>query len=612
MRKFIYLLATVSLFLFTNEISAQLYVSPNSYVFNRGAMVYVKQIVNLQNTGNIYLRNEGQLLQGTTGTSTNTGLGKVSVFQEGTVNNYAYNYWCSPVGNASAAVGNEDFGITMLNVPTTNIASTPATLTSTSYNGVSSAGSLTIASYWIFRYLSSISYFSWLQSAALTNISAGQGFTMKGTMGTDATNVGETVVNNPGSGQRYDFRGKPNDGNITISVGLNNYTLTGNPYASAIDLNAFLTDPLNNTIDGTAIFWEQDKTVNSHNIAQYRGGNGTYNGTTSVYTPATFYTYDLGGNQGSVFSNPNNIYQRRFSPIGQGFMVRGAAAGTAQMRNSYRVFVKEGVANSSQFERNANAATSINYGYFDDIPNVAGIDYTQISRAPTPHFVVNTSLNNLAVRQTAICFLPTAIDGVDRADSKFPELEANITTDMYLFLNNEPYVHSTTSFDENKRFPIGFKNATTGLFTYTVKVNEFINFDVPNVYLYDNVTGLYYDIKNDFHEVILPPGIHNTRFEITFKNGEALGLVDDIKDNFIIVQNNPNQLISITNPNLLDVKSVILYDINGKLIFEKVNLGSKSNYEFSTSSISEGVYIVKLQTTDNKSLGQKIIVERTN
>jgi hypothetical protein len=612
MRKFIYLSAVFCLFVFSNEIFAQLYVSPSSYVFNKGAMVFVKQDINLQNTGNIYLRNEGQLLQGTTGSSSNTGLGKVSVFQEGTVNNYAYNYWCSPVGNASAASGNEDFGITMLNVPTTNTASTPAIMTSTSYNGVSSAGSLTISTYWIFRYLSSINYFSWLHSYALTNISAGQGFTMKGTSGTDATNVGETALNNPGSAQRYDFRGKPNDGNITINVGLNNYTLTGNPYSSAIDLNAFLTDPLNNTLDGTAIFWEQDKTVNSHNIAQYRGGNGVYNGTTSVYTPATFYTYDLAGNQGSVFSNPNNMYQRRFSPIGQGFMVRGAASGSAQMRNSYRVFVKEGVANSSQFERNANSNASTNYGFFDDIPNVAGIDYTQISKAPTPHFVVNTSLNSQAVRQIAICFLPNAIDGVDRADSKFPEQEANITTDMYLVLNSEPYVHSTTSFDENKRFPIGFKNSTTGLFTYTVKVNEFVNFNVDNVYLFDNVTGLYYDIKNDFHEVILPPGTHNNRFEITFKDSAALGVINDIKDDFIIVQNNPNQLLSITNPNSLDVKSVSLYDIAGKLIFEKVNLGTKSSYEFSTSSISEGVYVVKLQTTDNKSLGQKIIVERVN
>jgi len=77
-----------------------------------------------------------------------------------------------------------------------------------------------------------------------------------------------------------------------------------------------------------------------------------------------------------------------------------------------------------------------------------------------------------------------------------------------------------------------------------------------------------------------------------------------------LVQNNTNQLLSVSNPNSLDVKSVTLYDIAGKLIFNKVNLGAKTNYEFSTAGLSEGVYIVKLQTADSKEMGQKIIVER--
>jgi hypothetical protein len=595
------------MFVLSVNLQAQLYVSNNSYVFNRNSYVYVTGAVELNGTNsNFYLRNQGQLLQGTTGASANRGTGRLSVFQEGTVNNFAYNYWCSPVGNASATPGNEPFGITMLSVPTTNIASTPAII-SASFNGVSSAGSMAIASYWIWRFLSSTNYSQWVHSQANTDIQAGEGFTMKGTSGSDATNVGEPVVNNPGSAQRYDFRGKPNDGNIMINVGLNSFTLTGNPYSSAIDLNAFLTDPLNNAIDGTALFWEQDKTVNSHNIAQYRGGYGVYNGSTSVYTPATFYTYDVAGNQGSVFSNPNNIYQRRFSPIGQGFMVRGIANGFVQMRNSYRVYRTESVANFSQFERNSNSNENEDYGFYDDIPNVAGIDYTQISKSPTPHFIVNTSLNNQAVRQIAVCFLPTAIDGVDLADSKFPAAEADIIADMYLVLNNELYVHSTTSFDENKRFPIGFKNATNGLFTFTIKVNEFVNFDVDNVYLYDNITGVYHDIKNSSCDITLPTGIYNNRFEITFKNSN-LSINDDIKSNLMITQNNTTQMVTVQNPNLLEIKSVTLYDLTGKQIFDKQRLGSQNSYQFSTSGLASSVYLVEVLTSENRKMVQKIIV----
>ncbi|WP_298394604.1 T9SS type A sorting domain-containing protein [Flavobacterium sp.] len=610
--------------LMSSTMLGQIYVSNNSYVFNRGSLVYSKGNLELNGANsNFYVRNEGQFLQGTTVGSANTGTGKLSVFQEGTVNNYAYNYWCSPVGNASTAIGNEDFGITMLNVPTTSTASTPVSTTSTSYNGVSGTGTVTIASYWIWRFLSSNGYFQWIQSAALSNIAAGQGFTMKGVSGTDTTNPNEAVANNIGSAQRYDFRGKPNDGTITIGVATGASTLTGNPYPSAIDLNLFLVGgpgpdlisgtsddiPGNPNCDGTALFWEHDKTVNSHNIAQYRGGYGTYNGTTSIYTPATFYTYDIAGNQGSVFSNPNTMYERRFSPIGQGFMVRGTANGTLQMRNVYRVFIKEGVGNNSQFERSADSNQTVNYGNYSDIPNVAGVDYTQISKAPTPHFIVNTSLNNQAVRQIAIGFLPNAIDGVDLADSKFPEPTENISTDMYLYLNNEPYIHSVTSFDIYKRFSIGFKNANSGVMTYTLKVNEFVNFDVQNVFLYDNLTGLYHDIKNNFYEVVLAPGTHNDRFEITFTD-QLLSTINNNIKNLAVVQNNSNQLLSVANPNDLELKSVVLYDITGKLIFNKANLGSAKSYEFSTASLSEGVYVVKIESKDGQSLGQKIIVER--
>ena len=66
-------------------VFSQLYVSPNSYVFVNDQFMYVKQDVNLQNNGNFFLRNKSQLLQGSGGAWANTGAGKLSVFQEGTV-----------------------------------------------------------------------------------------------------------------------------------------------------------------------------------------------------------------------------------------------------------------------------------------------------------------------------------------------------------------------------------------------------------------------------------------------------------------------------------------------------------------------------------------------
>lgn len=644
MRKFYYLLSTLILFVFTNEINAQLFVKDNSYVYNKGSYIFVKGDVNLQGdtdvngtSGNLYLRNEGQLLQGSTSFSTNSGAGKLSVFQEGTVNNYAYNYWCSPVGNGTLNSSDKNlnnlFGITMLNRPTTNSNSTPITTTG-SYNGTTNSSSLNIASYWIFKYATpSISYNDWLPAVgANTTIAAGQGFTMKGVSGDDSTDVGETVVNNPVTGpnfdnQRYDFRGMPNDGDITINVGIDTVpnpdvplgTLTGNPYPSAIDLWKFFDD--NKTkLDGRAYYWVQDETVNSHNITSYVGGYATYNfATTSgyFYTDPNMRNYTLGGLPIDLIVPPGEnltilTNAGRFAPVGQGFMVKGITNGTATFKNTQRVFQKEG--STSVFQKTNSLVTNTDdYGFYDDIPNVAGTDYTQISKAPPPHIKFKCSLNSVSIRQVALCFMDGCVDGVDRTDTINPELSSNLPMDMYFYLDNSEYIHSATTFDINKRFPIGIKNNTSGMATFKLKVSDIINFTgSEKVYLYDGLTGLYYNIKGNYHELNLAPGVYNNRFEITFKNADALGLEDNLSINFVIVQNNSNQLLSISNPNLLEIKSVTLYDILGKLIFDKVNLGTNATYEFPTTNLSDGVYVVKLQTTDNKSLGQKIIVKRNN
>jgi Secretion system C-terminal sorting domain len=596
----------IALLLSTLASNSQVFVSSNSFVYVNDQYLYVKQDVELNaGTSNIYLRNNSQLLQGTTGVSTNRGLGALSVFQEGTVNDYQYNYWCSPVGGSSAVAGNSPFGITQLGVPTTITATTAATiLPMNSYNGLATVGAVSIAPYWIWKFITSNAYSQWVQVGSASTLNAGEGFTMKGTSGTDTTTI-IGVQNNAGSAQRYDFRGKPNDGNISIAVTTGNRTLTGNPFPSAIDLNLFLNDPSNVTlIDGTALFWEHDKTVNSHYLASYRGGYGVYNGSTGIYSPATFYTYDGAGNQVGTYSTPGNVYQRRFSPVGQGFKVRGIGNGNVLLKNTHRVFVKEAIINNSQFERNAITSSS---DFYDAIPNVAGIDYTQISKLPTPHIKINTLLNNQAVRQVALCFMNTAIDGVDRADSKSPDVDANLPFDMYFFLGNTEYVQSTTAFDIDKRFPVGFKNNAPALFT--IQVAGFENFNqTEEVYLFDKETGLYHDIKNAPYEVsITASGIHNNRYEIAFKR-ETLGVDDMIGDNFTVYHNNDLNVLVIKNPNGLTLKSCTLYDVTGKAVLTQVGVGSKDNYQISTANLAEGVYIVKLITDNNQEVSKKVSI----
>lgn len=594
-------------FLFQSNMNAQMFVSPNSYVFVNNEVVYIKQNLELNAANsNFYLRRDAQLLQGATGTGANKGVGSLSVFQEGSTNNFQFNYWCSPVGGNIATAGNSPFGITQLkDIVDLTTSNNPTILAMNNYNGTASP--FAIAPYWINKLVASTGYSNWTQVGSSSTINAGEGFTMKGTSGTNLTTV-NGVQNNPTSQQRYDFRGKPNDGTIAISVSDQEFTLTGNPYPSAIDLSAFLTDATNCT--GIAYFWEQDKTVNSHYIADYKGGYGTFSPVsrlgTGIYVPATFYSYDGSGNEGTS-TGTGGVYERRFSPVGQGFMIDGTANGTVEMKNSYRVFIKEGASNYSQFNKSTNKnKPKINYDYLSRILPISGFDYTKVSIEPIPQIRFNTLMNNQGVRQLALAFIPEATDGVDRAMDAMSSSDDS-PADIYFVLEDTEYVIDAVKFDVDKSIPIGFRNADQA--NYKITVKEILNFnEAENIYLHDKEADKYFDIKNDFHELTLPAGVNNTQFEITFKSNSSLGVKDLAKESFVVYQNNSTKNLTISNPLLMDLATCSLYDVAGKLIFTKKDLGVNSSYKFSTSGLGDGIYIVKLSTNDNLEVGKKVII----
>ena len=595
--------------LFQNYANSQMFVSPNTNVFVNNEVVYVKQDLELNAvSSNFYLRKDAQLLQGTTVAGANKGLGNLSVFQEGSTNNFQYNYWCSPVGGNSATAGNSPFGITQLKdiVDVTN-SSNPTILAMNNYDGT--ANPFAIAPFWINKLVVASGYSDWISVGSASSINAGEGFTMKGTSGTNLITV-NGVQNNPTSQQRYDFRGKPNDGTISIPVAFEQFTLVGNPYPSAIDLSAFLLASTNCT--GIAYFWEQDKTVNSHYIADYKGGYGAFSpgtlNSSGVYVPATFYSYDGSGNEGASTGKTGGVYERRFSPIGQGFLIDGKANGTVEMKNSYRVFVKEGASNYSQFNKNANQSKTENIPEnLNAIKSVSGFDYTKVNSAPTPQIRLNTLLNNGGVRQLALTFIPEATDGVDRAMDAMSSSDDS-AADVYFVLDDSEFVINAVKFDIDKSIPIGFRN--TAAANYKITVKEIINFtEASDVYLHDKVANLYYDIKNSFHEMTLPAGVNNTQFEITFKTKTSLGVNTEATQNFVVYQNNAAKSLTINNALLMDLDTCSLYDVAGKIIFSKKDLGVNSSYKFSTSGLSDGIYIVKLSTKDKIEVGKKIIIK---
>ncbi len=583
------------LFLCCSVSFAQLYISSNKVLLNKNALLYVRQDINLQTNAALYLREQGQLVQGTTGASANKGTGVLSVFQEGTVNNFAYNYWCSPVGNASAATGNESFGISMLGRPTSYTATTPATFAS-GPNGT--ANPLAISPYWIYKYVSSATYSQWTSVGTASSIAAGEGFTMKGTSGTDNTVVeGNAVQNNPGSAQRYDFRGKPNDGTISVSIAPGKYTLTGNPYPSALHVNAFLLDPANTASTAIAYYWEQDKTVNSHNVAQYKGGYGTYapvsTNSAGVYVPATFNTYNADGSVNTVGSSSGLNIERRYAPIGQGFMIQGSASGTAvSLKNAHRVYYKESTTPYSYFARNP--------------PSPPGMDSLDI--ASVSNIRLDVVMNNLYTRQLALAFMPEATDGVDWGiDAPSPSDSDYLPEDAFFYLDNSKYVIEGINFDVSKRIKLGVKASSQVSFTF--KLSQVLNFDMEqDVFLYDAADNTYHNLKTNDYTVMLNAGTYTNRFEVTFMENQ-LGLPEHTAIALEMVQDNSRQELAISNPQNLQVTSVNLYDMAGKLVLEHKELTSEESFTVRTYMLQEGIYIARVIAHEG-TFSRKIAIRR--
>jgi hypothetical protein len=636
------------------SVYGQLHVQPSatqaSYIYVEDTYIFVEEDINLVsnstagNSSNGYpsiaLRQGAQILQRAPSTP-NSGTGLLSVFQEGTSDAYRYNFWSSPVGlsNASNPAQNGLFKAgsldteTVLFVPTT-VLNSNITLESPSLQGTAVTGTAFITKYWLWRKPGGTNYTSWQHVSNTGTVLPGYGFTMKGVDGSDAfTFAGETTPNNTGAafgasgqGQRYDFRGRPNTGDALISVGgAGDEIFIGNPYPSALDLNYFLFENSGSgaatcggtgitradRITGIAYFWDSNPAIRSHYLEEYEGGYGAYTpGTTcdmaGSYMPAVFATYNPDGTINNPNTGSGNSYDRRFSPIGQGFFVYGTNASTITMSNNYRTYVPEG--SNSDFKSSTAVVPGVGVNAY--YPNVN--DMMQL-----PQIRININMNDTNTRQLMLGFWDDASDGYDPAmDAKNVSI---VSTDVSFEIEDKgDYISSIIPFDDlEKAVPLMVKVASTTQFN--VSVGYDIEYPHDELYLYDNRTGDFHDILNGEVRYMLKPGIYEDRFFLRFKkkdgegededeDGETLSLEDSILESFDIFQNNPAGQLEINNPKGVALNNVILFDITGKQIFVKQNLGAEATYTFPTNSLSDGIYVVRLITDEGLTKARKLTV----
>uniref|UniRef100_UPI00345D3B0A LamG-like jellyroll fold domain-containing protein n=1 Tax=uncultured Psychroserpens sp. TaxID=255436 RepID=UPI00345D3B0A len=538
--------------------------------------------------GNIDLFGESQLIQDEGSILDVTSSGKLERDQQGTSNLYNYNYWSSPVSTINTISNNNPYAINTVLKDGTDSANPLNLQWTTAHNANANTTPITLSSRWLYAYenFPEDTYAAWRDLAETDVLSTGLSFTMKG------SGAGDPIADV----QNYVFVGKPNNGTITTPVTVGNQALIGNPYPSAIDANTFILDNIpggnvgsSQSIDGTLYFWEHYTSNFTHILEDYEGGYATYNltgGNAAVSPPL------ISGN-GTPTKLPG-----RYIPVSQGFFVTASnLGGNIQFKNSQRIFEKE-TSTNSEFFRSSNPNM---YASQED-PNEAikrvRIDFKTTEGATRP-LLLGFVPNGLATESIDYAY------DAENSDAEFPN-------DMFWRIDDRDFTTQGVGvFDIESQYPLAIYVAQTGTYRISLKGLENFN-DAVDVFVYDSVTGNYFNISSEAFEITLEPNTYLNRFYITFTASEdTLSTSEEIKSQTIINYLNSTREIYVKTPNIFEVNEIRLINLLGQEVqvwkhIQEYFIGT--TIRIPTENLSEGTYIIEVNT-EKTSYNTKAVIK---
>lgn len=497
--------------------------------------------------GIIDLLGESQLIQNHTNSTSNSGSGFIKIRQQGVSNFYNYNYWSAPVNTGGVwQIGalEDNSGVITFNE---SINANPAT------------SPVTLSNRWLYKFYGPANtYSSWSSLTPSSNLSPGDGYTMKGS----------------GSGdyeQEYIFKGTPNDGNYSFTVTAGNDFLTGNPYPSTLDADEFIKNNLA-VIDGTLSFWEQFSTNGSHYLKDYEGGYSTYTLAMSLPAVADASGLTSGNGSASKAAPTQNIN------VGQGFFVSIENSGNLVFNNSQRVFALESLGETIFYKNNVKKKNETNK---DNRPKIR-FSFTK---------------TNSYTKYIGLAYDKNASTKYDKGyDAK---AKAVLSDDIFWDLDNEKLIiQALNHIDTEEELALIINITDSG--RYEFYIDDIQNFpNDANLYLKDNKNNIYYDLKNEKAVLNLTTEDNKNRFSITFKKDATLSLEKETFVNTFLAFYNWDdaQLILDGIDNLNDIKTLTITNTLGQ---EILNLTSVKSKIIDMSNYSDGLYILKAGFNNGK------------
>lgn len=372
-------------------------------------------------------------------------------------------------------------------------------------------------------------------------------------------------------------QGTLNSGTYTIPIHyngpatVNNFNLLGNPYASAIDVTAFITA---NDAVNEVYYW--DHITNPNPDLPGAGGNGT--GTSNF----SMNDISMRNAMMGVAAVNGGTVPGGFMASGQGF---GIKADQAEMASNTPVVFT-----------NSIRVTGNN----DDFRSVE-IDKLWLN--------MTTSAFEGAQSQTAIGFTPNATEGFDAGYDS-----VRLGTFLSLFTNVEDTylaIQGRESFDENMELTLGFSSTVDEEASYTISIDHFEGGNIEQfpIFLIDHLLGTTVNLKESDYIFTSGKTIQPDRFTVVFKEGEALNIEEEsFRESIALYPNPTSNHITLTYTGAIILNKAMITDVQGKLVKEVDLSNFDTNQVIDIEGLSNGMYF--MQIVSNEKLITKKIIKR--
>ncbi len=342
------------------------------------------------------------------------------------------------------------------------------------------------------------------------------------------------------------FTGIPNNGTIAISVSNTTFNAIGNPYPSSINANSFIDA---NSLIEPLYFWRKTNNATYTSYATYTKAGGTANS----------------GGLSSI--EPNGIIQ-----IGQGFIAK-ATSSTFIFNNAMRLNN-----NDNQFLK---------------------------TKATERHRIwLNLSKVSEPVNQMMIGYMSEATAGIDNAfDGRY---FGDSATALNSNIENQEFVIQAKGlpFDDNDIVPLIFKTNVNGMYSISIDHVDGLFLDKQNIFLKDNLLGLTQNIKENPYVFASSIGTFDKRFEMVYKNNDRLSIENaNINVNAVLVFQKDKSIY--INSSDMEMKNIIIYDILGRKILEKLNI-NKTSIKINMKA-NQQVLVLKITNQNNQIVTKKIV-----